>query len=38
MTHEQYVQAVSRVEREQIVAAARSVKLHTTYFLKGVEE
>lgn len=38
MTHEQYVQAVSRVERDQIVAAARSVKLHTTYFLKGVEE
>ena len=38
MTHPQYVQAVSRVEREQVVAAARSVTLHTTYFLKGVEE
>ena len=38
MTHPQYVQAVSRVERKQVVAAARSVTLHTTYFLKGVEE
>ena len=38
MTHEQYTQAVCRVEREQIVAAAQSVRLHTTYFLKGVEE
>jgi predicted Zn-dependent peptidase len=38
MTHSQYVQAVGRVELEQVAAAARSVKLHTTYFLKGVEE
>ena len=38
MTHPQYVQAVSRVELEQVAAAARSVTLHTTYFLKGVEE
>ena len=38
MTHQQYTQAVSRVEREQVAAVARSLKLHTTYFLKGVEE
>lgn len=34
----QYADAVRAVTREQVAAAARSLKLHTTYFLKGVEE
>ena len=37
-TTEQYAAAVRAVTREQVAAAARSVKLHTTYFLKGVAE
>lgn len=35
---EQYAQAVRAVTREQVAQAARSVKLHTTYFLKGAAE
>ena len=38
MTPEVYAEAVRSVTREQVAAAARSVKLHTTYFLKGVAE
>ena len=33
-----YADAVRSVTREQVAAAARTVKLHTTYFLKGVAE
>ena len=38
MTPEQYAQAIRAVTREQIAEAARTVKLHTTYFLKGAAE
>lgn len=38
MTHQQYIHAVKKVQLEDVAAAARSVRLHTTYFLKGVEE
>lgn len=32
---EEYYQAVERVTREQVMAAARTVRLHTSYILKG---
>ena len=35
MPPEEYLAAVAAVTREQVVAAARTVKLHSTYFLKG---
>jgi len=35
MTPAEYMAAVEAVTKEQVVAAARSLKLHTTYFLKG---
>ena len=35
MTPEEYMEAVSRVTAEAVAAAARELKLHTTYFLKG---
>ena len=35
MTPEAYMEAVSRVTKDQVVAAARQMTLHTTYFLKG---
>ena len=35
MTPEQYMDALRSVTREQVVAAANSLSLHTTYFLKG---
>ena len=35
MTPEAYIQAVEAVTRDQVVAAARAIELHTTYFLKG---
>ena len=35
MTPEQYMDAVRSVTAEQVVAAANSLTLHTTYFLKG---
>jgi len=35
MTPEEYMAAVRAVTREQVVAAANSLSLHTTYFLKG---
>ena len=34
---EQYYRAVEAVTTEDVAAAAKTVKLHTTYFLKGVE-
>ena len=38
MTPERYANAIRAVTREQVAAAARSIKLHTTYFLKGAAE
>ena len=38
MTPEVYGEAVRAVTREQVAAAAKTVRLHTTYFLKGVAE
>lgn len=35
MTPGEYMQAVGSVTREQVVAAAKSLRLNTTYFLKG---
>ena len=35
MTPAEYMAAVETVTKEQVVAAANSLKLHTTYFLKG---
>ena len=35
MTPQQYMEAVEAVTKEQVVAAANSLTLHTTYFLKG---
>ena len=35
MTPEEYMKAVEAVTKEQVVAAANTLKLHTTYFLKG---
>ena len=37
LTVQQYYSAVEAVTVEAVAAAARTVKLHTTYFLKGVE-
>ena len=36
MTPEQYLLAVEQVTAEQVAAAAQTLKLHTSYFLKGV--
>ena len=36
MTPQEYICAVRAVTAEQVVEAARSVKLHTVYFLEGV--
>lgn len=36
LTPETYADAVRAVTREQVTAAAQSVQLHSTYFLKGV--
>jgi len=35
MTPAQYMAAIESVTKEQVVAAANSLQLHTTYFLKG---
>jgi len=35
MTPRQYMAAIEAVTKEQVVAAANSLQLHTTYFLKG---
>lgn len=37
LTPEEYRQRVQLVTLDQVVEAAKSLKLHTTYFLKGVE-
>ena len=36
MTPQQYMESVAQVTRQQVCAAAQSLSLHTTYFLKGV--
>ena len=36
LTPDTYMDAVRAVTREQVAAAAKSLRLHTTYFLKGV--
>lgn len=38
MTPEDYIRAVEQVTMEQVVDAAKSIRLHTVYFLKGVQE
>lgn len=38
MTPEDYIRAVEQVTLEQVVQAAKSISLHTVYFLKGVQE
>ena len=38
MTPEVYMEKVNAVTVEQVAEAARTLKLHTTYFLKGVTE
>ena len=38
MTPQQYMQAVEAVTMEDVVAAARSLQLHTTFFLKGANQ
>ena len=38
MTPQQYMQAVEAVTMEDVVAAARSLQLHTTFFLKGADQ
>ena len=35
MTPEQYMEKVTSVTKEQVVEAARTLRLHTVYFLKG---
>ncbi len=35
LTPQRYMQAVEAVTKEQVVAAANTLKLHSTYFLKG---
>ena len=35
MTTEEYMAKVEAVTMDQVVAAANTVQLHTTYFLKG---
>lgn len=37
MRPEQYLKAVEQVDREQVAQAARTLRLHTVYFLKGVQ-
>lgn len=38
MTPAEYKEAVQQVTKKQVAAAAKKLKLHTTYFLKGVAE
>lgn len=38
MTPAEYKEAVQQVTAKQVAAAAKKLKLHTTYFLKGVAE
>ena len=38
MTPEQYMQAIEAVTAQQAADAAKELRLHTTYFLKGVTE
>ena len=34
----QYMEEIQAVTMERVIAAANTVRLHTTYFLKGVQE
>jgi len=36
MTPEAYMQAIEKVDAQRVMEAARSLRLHTVYFLKGV--
>ena len=38
LTPEEYMAAVETVTLEQVTAAANTVALHSTYFLKGVSQ
>ena len=38
LTPDQYMNAVRAVTKEQVAAAANTLQLHTTYFLKGVTQ
>ena len=38
LTPERYMEAVRTVTKDQVAAAANSLRLHTTYFLKGVTQ
>jgi predicted Zn-dependent peptidase len=38
MTPAEYMAAVERVSLADVIAAAKTVKLHSTYFLKGVSQ
>ena len=38
MTPDQYMEAIQAVTLEQVAAAARTVKLHSSFFLKGVSQ
>ena len=38
LTPQQYMEAVRAVTKDQVAAAARTLQLHTTYFLKGVTQ
>ena len=38
MTPAEYMERIHAVRLEQVVAAAKTLELHTTYFLKGVQE
>ena len=37
LTVAEYYQAVESVTTEQVAAAAKTITLHTTYFLRGVD-
>lgn len=37
LTPDGYLEAIRQITREQVVQAARTLRLHTTYFLKGAD-
>lgn len=38
LKHEEYIQAIQKVTLEQVIAAANTITLHSTLFLKGATE
>ena len=38
MSPDEYMNAIEAVTLEQVAAAARTVKLHSSFFLKGVSQ